>query len=158
MSKVNSEQVRLTSADAEALSEAWIVVSPKSRHRILPALIREFERILAERVTQVKAEDEWLVETLESTVASLRGRLDAVCALADHWADDPHALLGIRNAGEVVAYDLRQALAGYVPGSIRVAVCTCECSPPEFGGSLPDRDCQTHSESSIRVAGGERDE
>ena len=25
--------------------------------------------------------------------------------------------------------------------------CTCECSPPEFGGNLPDRECPFHGES-----------
>jgi len=31
-------------------------------------------------------------------------------ALAEHWATDPHSLLGIRNAAECVAHDLRAAL------------------------------------------------
>jgi hypothetical protein len=34
------------------------------------------------------------------------------------------------------------SLVRLVPG----AVCSCESSPPEFGGNLPDRECPLHGE------------
>ena len=38
--------------------------------------------------------------------------------------------------------------AGVLAADIRKG-CTCESSPPEFGGNLPDRDCPIHSQEGL---------
>ena len=62
----------------------------------------------ADRWTHRAAENGRRAGSAEADLRALREGLEA---LADHWANDPHALAGIGNVGEVAAHDLRALLA-----------------------------------------------
>lgn len=51
-------------------------------------------------------------EHWQKSAYALSETIERIVALVDHWATDPHALMGIKNVGEVVAHDIRAALAG----------------------------------------------
>lgn len=68
--------------------------------------------------------------------------------------EDPR-IDAIRAYAEGEGWEHADALLDIVGRSPRPAtedVCTCECSPPEFGGNLPDRACPIHASRPATVS------